>query len=34
MYSAYVRVEAFLAEGNGVKAAAEFQKLIDHGGLC
>ena len=30
MYPAYVRGEAFLAEGNGVEAAAEFQKLIDH----
>jgi serine/threonine protein kinase len=33
MYPAYVRGEAFLAEGKGVEAAAEFQKLIDHGGL-
>jgi DNA-binding SARP family transcriptional activator len=33
MYPAYVRGEAFLAEGRGVEAAAEFQKLIDHRGL-
>ncbi|HEY4363272.1 MAG TPA: protein kinase [Bryobacteraceae bacterium] len=33
MYPAYVRGEAFLLEGNGAAAAAEFQKLIDHRGI-
>jgi tetratricopeptide (TPR) repeat protein/tRNA A-37 threonylcarbamoyl transferase component Bud32 len=33
MYPAYVRGEAYLAAGDGVKAAAEFQKFIDHRGV-
>jgi tetratricopeptide (TPR) repeat protein len=33
MYPAYVRGEAFLAAGDGGKAAAEFQKFVDHSGL-
>jgi DNA-binding winged helix-turn-helix (wHTH) protein/tetratricopeptide (TPR) repeat protein len=30
MYPAYVRGEAFLAEGRGAEAATEFQKILDH----
>jgi tetratricopeptide (TPR) repeat protein len=33
LYPAYIRGQAYLAAGDGVKAAAEFQKLIDHYGL-
>ena len=33
LYWLYVRGEAYLASGNGVAAAAEFQKILDHGGL-
>ncbi len=33
LYWLYVRGEAYLAAGEGVAAAAEFQKIIDHGGL-
>jgi serine/threonine protein kinase/Flp pilus assembly protein TadD len=33
LYSAYVRGEAFLAAKQAVRAAAEFQKIIDHRGL-
>lgn len=33
MYPAYVRGDAFLAAGDGGKAAAEFQKLVDHSGV-
>jgi len=33
MYPAYVRGEGYLAAGDGKKAAAEFQKLLDHPGL-
>jgi len=33
MYPAYVRGEAFLREGRGADAAAEFQKLIDNRGI-
>ncbi len=32
-YPAYVRGQAYLSAGDGAKAAAEFQKLIDHRGL-
>jgi hypothetical protein len=33
MYPIYVRGEAFLAEGRGAEAAAEFQKILDHRGI-
>jgi serine/threonine protein kinase/Flp pilus assembly protein TadD len=33
LYPAYVRGQAYLAAGDGVKAAVEFQKLIDRFGL-
>jgi tetratricopeptide (TPR) repeat protein len=33
MYPIYVRGEAFLAEGRGAEAAAEFQKILDHRGV-
>jgi serine/threonine protein kinase/Tfp pilus assembly protein PilF len=33
LYSAYVRGNAYLAQGNGNAAAAEFQKILDHPGL-
>jgi tetratricopeptide (TPR) repeat protein len=33
MYPVYVRGEAFLAEGRGAQAAAEFQKILDHRGV-
>jgi hypothetical protein len=33
MYPAYVRGEALLADHQGARAAAEFQKLIDHPGI-
>jgi hypothetical protein len=33
LYPAYVRGEAYLAEHEGPKAAAEFQKMIDHPGI-
>jgi DNA-binding winged helix-turn-helix (wHTH) protein/Tfp pilus assembly protein PilF len=33
MYPVYVRGEAFLAEGRGAEAAAEFQKILDHRGV-
>jgi len=33
MYTAYIRGQADLAAGQGPAAAAEFQKLLDHGGL-
>lgn len=33
LYPAYVRGQAYLAMGDGQKAAAEFQKLIDHRGM-
>jgi hypothetical protein len=33
LYPAYVRGEAYLAAGQGTAAAAEFQKIIDHGGI-
>jgi serine/threonine protein kinase/tetratricopeptide (TPR) repeat protein len=33
LYPVYVRAEAYLATGQGVSAAAEFQKIIDHNGV-
>jgi tetratricopeptide (TPR) repeat protein len=33
LYPTYVRGQAYLAEGQGKDAAAEFQKVLDHGGL-
>ena len=33
IYPAYVRGYAYLAAGDGAKAAVEFQKLIDHSGM-
>lgn len=33
LYTAYIRGEARLAAGQGAAAAAEFQKILDHGGL-
>ena len=33
LYPTYVRGEAYLAAGQGNTAAAEFQKILDHGGI-
>lgn len=33
LYPVYVRAQAYLAMGDGKRAAAEFQKIIDHGAL-
>jgi hypothetical protein len=33
MYPVYVRGEAYLAANQGAKAAAEFQKILDHRGI-
>jgi hypothetical protein len=33
LYHTYVRGEAYLAAGQGTEAAAEFQKILDHGGI-
>jgi DNA-binding winged helix-turn-helix (wHTH) protein/tetratricopeptide (TPR) repeat protein len=33
LYPVYVRGEAYLAAGQGTSAAAEFQKILDHGGI-
>jgi eukaryotic-like serine/threonine-protein kinase len=33
LYSAYLRGEAYLAAHQGVEAAAEFQKILDHRGI-
>jgi eukaryotic-like serine/threonine-protein kinase len=33
LYPTYVRGEAYLAAGQGVPAAAEFQKILDHSGI-
>jgi hypothetical protein len=33
LYPTYIRGEAYLASGNGTAAAAEFQKIVDHGGI-
>jgi eukaryotic-like serine/threonine-protein kinase len=34
MYLTYVRGEAYLAAGDGISAAAEFRKLLDHPGVA
>jgi serine/threonine protein kinase/tetratricopeptide (TPR) repeat protein len=33
LYPTYLRGEAYLADGEGTAAAAEFQKIIDHNGI-
>jgi hypothetical protein len=33
LYHVYVRGEAYLADGQGSAAAAEFQKILDHSGI-
>jgi hypothetical protein len=33
LYPVYVRGEAWLATGQSTAAAAEFQKILDHGGI-
>jgi hypothetical protein len=33
MYPTYIRGEAYLAEGQGKAAAAQFQKILDHSGI-
>jgi eukaryotic-like serine/threonine-protein kinase len=33
LYPTYIRGQAYLAAGQGVSAAAEFQKIIDHSGI-
>ncbi len=33
LYPTYARGQAYLTSGDGQKAAAEFQKIIDHAGL-
>ena len=33
LYPTYVRGQAFLAAGQGVQAAAEFKKILDHSGI-
>jgi tetratricopeptide (TPR) repeat protein len=33
LYPVYVRGEAYLADGQGSAAAAEFQKILDHSGI-
>jgi serine/threonine protein kinase/tetratricopeptide (TPR) repeat protein len=33
LYPSYVRGEEYLAAGQGTAAAAEFQKILDHGGI-
>jgi hypothetical protein len=33
LYATYIRGEAYLAAGQGSAAAAEFQKILDHGGI-
>jgi eukaryotic-like serine/threonine-protein kinase len=33
LYHVYIRGEAYLAAGQGGPAAAEFQKILDHGGI-
>jgi serine/threonine protein kinase/Tfp pilus assembly protein PilF len=33
LYPTYIRGQAYLAEGQGTLAAAEFQKILDHSGL-
>ena len=34
LYHVYIRGEVYLATGHGSAAAAEFQKIIDHSGMC
>jgi hypothetical protein len=33
LYPTYIRGQAYLAAGQGTEAAAEFQKILDHGGI-
>ncbi|MFZ0738810.1 MAG: protein kinase, partial [Candidatus Acidiferrales bacterium] len=33
LYSVYARAEAYLAAGQGIAAAAEFRKILEHGGI-
>jgi serine/threonine protein kinase/tetratricopeptide (TPR) repeat protein len=33
LYGTYIRGDAYLAQGQGKEAAAEFQKILDHSGL-
>jgi eukaryotic-like serine/threonine-protein kinase len=33
LYSVYIRGEAYLADGQGSAAAAEFEKILDHSGI-
>ena len=33
LYPTFIRGQAYLAAGQGVQAAAEFQKILDHGGI-
>jgi len=33
LYPVYIRGEAYLADGQGTAAAAEFQKILDHSGI-
>jgi eukaryotic-like serine/threonine-protein kinase len=33
LYHTYIRGEAYLAAGQGTQAAAEFQRILDHGGI-
>ena len=33
LYPTYIRGEAYLADGQGKEAAAEFQKILDHNGI-
>jgi hypothetical protein len=33
LYHVYIRGEAYLAAGQGNEAAAEFQEILDHGGI-
>jgi eukaryotic-like serine/threonine-protein kinase len=33
LYPTYIRGEAYLASGQGIVAAAEFQKILDHNGI-
>jgi tetratricopeptide (TPR) repeat protein len=33
LYSTYVRGEAYLSAGQGIAAASEFQKILDHNGI-
>jgi hypothetical protein len=33
LYPAYIRGEAYLKAGQGIAAAAEFHKIIDHSGI-